>query len=131
MQKNFEKFLRSSFGLEIWSGEKRIFRSKKKGVQGLIKFIKKYNSRFKDLIIFDKIVGQGVALLAAYLKAKAVYGKTGSKLARKTLKKFKIQFCFQKIVPNILNKKGDGLCSSERLSFKKRPKEFYDLVKNS
>jgi len=127
----FEKFLKSSFELEIWSRGKIIFRSKKPGIKGLIDFIKKYGSRFKDLIVFDKIVGQGVALLAAYLKTKEVYGKTGSKLAVKTLKKFKIKFYFKKIVPKILNKKRDNLCPIERLSSKKIPKEFYNLVKKS
>lgn len=131
MKNHFEKFLKSSFGLEIWSAKKIVFRSRKEGIKGLVDFIKKYNYRFKDLIIFDKTLGQGAALLSVYLKVKAVYGKTGSKLAGETLKKFKIKFYFQKIIPNILNKKGDDLCPIEKLSLKKKPKEFYDLIKNN
>ena len=41
IKKEFEKFLKSPFGLEIWSGEKIVFRSKKTGVRGLLDFIKK------------------------------------------------------------------------------------------
>ena len=120
----------SRFGLEVWSGDKALFRSKKEGIEGLVDFIKKYDSRFEGLIIFDKIVGRGAALLAVYLKAKAVYGKTGSKSAGRTLKKAKIKFYFHKTVPNILNKKRTGLCPLEKLSLAKKPKEFYNLVKN-
>lgn len=128
MRRQFEKFLKSSWGLEIWTEEKVIFRSKKSGVKGLLDFIKKYNKRGRGIIIFDKIVGQGAALLAAYLKVKAVYGKTGSKLAAKTLRKFKIKFYFQEICANILNKEKTDLCPLEKLSFSKTPEEFYNSL---
>lgn len=125
MKKEFEKFLKSPFGLEIRSGEKIVFRSKKAGVRGLVEFIKRYGKRFKNLIIFDKIVGQGAALLAAYLSAEKVYGKTGSKLAEKTLKRFKIKIYFKKTVDNILDKKKKDLCPLEKKSFSRTPEEFY------
>lgn len=131
MKDRFEKFLKSSFELEIWSKEEIIFRSKKPGIKGLIDFIKKYDQKFRGLMIFDKIVGQGVALLSIYLKAKEVYGKVGSKLATRTLKKFKIKFYFKKIVPKILNKKKDNSCPIEKLSLNKTPKEFYNSIKKS
>jgi len=131
MKNHFEKFLKSSFGLEIRSKGKIVARSKKAGIKGLVDFIKKHNRRLKDLIIFDKTVGRGVALLSVYLKAKAVYGKTGSKLASKAFKKYKIKFYFNKTIPHILNKKGDGLCPFEKLSLDRKPKEFYSLVKNN
>lgn len=125
MKKQFEKFLATAWGLEVWSGDKIIFRSKKSGVTGLLDFIRKYDRQYKRTVIFDKIVGQGVALLAAYLKVKMVYGRTGSKLAAKKLKKFKIKFYFQKAVPNILNKNKTDLCPFEKLSLNKKPEDFY------
>jgi len=128
MRRQFEKFIKSSWGLEIWCGGKVISRSKKSGVTGLLDFIRKYGRRYKNLVIFDKIVGQGAALLAAYLKVKAVYGKTGSKLAAKTLKRYKIKFYFHKTVTNILNKKKTDLCPFEKLSFSKTPEEFYNFL---
>jgi len=129
MKKQFERFLKTAWGLEVWAGEKMVFRSKKAGVAGLLAFINKYDRKYKNLVIFDKIVGQGVALLAAYLKVKMVYGKTGSKLAAKSLRKYKIKFYFHKTVPNILNKKKIDLCPLEKLSFLKTPKEFYNSFK--
>ena len=94
-----------------------------------MEFISKYDRKFRNLIIFDKIVGQGAALLIIYLKAKEVYGKVGSKLAKKALKKAKIKFHFQETIPNILNKTNDGVCPIEQLSMGKTPKGFYILMK--
>ena len=128
MQQRFERFLKSSWGLEIWLGDRIIFRSKKSGVVGLLDFIKKHGRRHKGIVVFDKVVGQGAALLAAYLKAKEVWGKTGSRLAAKNLKKFKIKFYFKKTVLNILDKQKKDLCPLEKISFQKKPEEFYSFL---
>lgn len=148
IKENFENFIRSDFGLEIWSKEKLIFRSKKEGIKGLSEFItefsrsenegkeenkvlfaKKNKKSAKDLIIFDKKVGNAIALLSVYIGAKEVFGVVGSKSAKKTFKKYKIKFHFLKTILRILNKKGTDICPLEKLSFLKTPKEFYDLVK--
>ncbi len=129
MDKKFEKFIKSDFGLEIYSKEKLIFRSKKEGIIGLLGFIKKKKKSVKDLTIFDKKVGNAVALLSVYIKAKEVFGVVGSKAAGKTFKKFKIKFHFKKTIARILNEKGTDICPLEKLSLLKTPKEFYDLVK--
>jgi len=133
MEKQFEKFLKSPWGLELClpagrQGCKIIFRSKKSGVRGLLDFIIA-GEKCEGMIIFDKIVGQAVALLAAYLKAQEVYGAMGSELAAKALEKHEIKFYFQKIIPNILNRDKTDLCPMEKLSIDKTPKEFYNSLK--
>ena len=139
-EKEFKKFLNSPWGLELWIacppklGERRrgneiIFRSKKSGVRGLLDFINEQRGGQEGIVIFDKIVGQAVAFLAAYLGAKEVYGGTGSELAAKALEKYKIKFYFQKTVPNILNKDKTDLCPMEKLSIAKTPEEFYNSLK--
>jgi len=84
VKQKFEEFLKSSWGLELWLGDKLacppklgelrrgipIFRSKKSGVRGLLDFINERREPCRNLVVFDKIVGRGAALLAAYLKAK-------------------------------------------------------------
>lgn len=130
MKKEFEKFAKGPWGLELWLGTKRVFRSKKSGVRGLLDFINESSKDSKDLVIFDKIVGQAVAFLAAYLKAQEVYGVTGSKLAATALEKFRISFYFQETVPNIMNKDQTDLCPMEKLSFDKSPEEFYNCLVN-
>ena len=125
MKQKFDEFLKSSWGLELWLGNKLIFRSKKAGVAGLLAFIQEHDSKYKNLVVFDKIVGRGAALLAVYLKAKAVYGALGSELAAQALKEFKIEFHFQKTIPNILNRDKTGLCPIEKISLNKNPDQFY------
>ena len=129
MTKEFEKFLKNDFGLEIWHQGKIIFRSKKEGISGLLDFIKKPGRKVRNLIVFDKKVGNAVALICAYLKAKEVYGATGSNPAKKTLKKFKIKFHFSKTIPNILNKDETNICPMEKMSLGNTPAEFLDLLK--
>lgn len=129
MKQKFEEFLKSSWGLELWLGNEIIFRSKKSGVRGLLDFINERGEKHESIVIFDKIVGQAVALLAAYLKAKKVYGGTGSELAAKALEKYKIKFYFQKTVPNILNRDKTDLCPMEKLSINKTPEELYRCFK--
>ncbi len=128
MEKEFKDFEVSDFTLEIRNKKKIIFRSEKEGILGLLDFIKKYGGRFKNLIIFDRVIGNAAALLCVYLKAKEVCGLIGSKAAKKTLKKFKINFYFKKTIPNILNKNKDDLCPLERLSILKTPEEFLDCL---
>jgi len=129
MKKEFEKFVKGKFGLEIRSKNKLIYRSKKENIFGLLEFIKKYGRRSRNLIIFDRKVGNAVALLCAYLKVKEVYGATGSNPAKKTLKKFKIKFHFSKTIPNILNKDETDICPMEKMLLGNTPAEFLDLLK--
>jgi hypothetical protein len=128
VKQKFEKFVKNGWGLELWLGNDLIFRSKKSGVQGLLDFINEQGTDREGIVIFDKIVGQAVSYLAAYLKAGEVYGITGSKLAGKALDKFGIKFHFQNTVPNILNKDGTDLCPMEKRSGGKTPEEFYQSL---
>ena len=151
----FKKFAESQFGLEIrstpletcaghrtqphelrgmfltGSKNKVIFRSKKENIFGLLEFIKKYGRRCQNLIVFDKKIGNAIALLCAYLKVKEVYGFIGSKPAKKTLKKFKIKFYFSKTIPYILNQKGTDICPMEKLSFSKTPEMFLAALRTN
>ena len=126
----FAKFLKSDFGLEIWSDEKVIFHSKRSGLQGLLQFIGKNENSAKDLVIFDKKVGNAAALLCAYVKAKEVFGLVGSETAKETFEKFRIKFYFSKTIPNILNKEETDICPMERMSLGKTPAEFLNLLKS-
>jgi len=129
MEKEFQEFVKNNFGLEIRRKKRIIFRSKDAGIKGFLKFIKKYGRRFENLTVFDKKVGNAVALLSVYIKAKEVFAVIGSRTAQKTLKKFKIKFHFKKTIPRILNIKGNDICPLEKLSHLKTPEEFYELVK--
>ncbi|MBI2042147.1 MAG: DUF1893 domain-containing protein [Candidatus Nealsonbacteria bacterium] len=124
-REEFEKFLNGSFGLEIYLKKKLIFRSKKSGVAGLLDFIRENGNHRKGLVVFDKIVGRGAALLCVYIGTEEIFGKLGSSPAAEVLNSHKIRFHFQETVASILNKNQTDICPIEKLSFKKTPEEFY------
>jgi hypothetical protein len=128
MGKEFEEFFKSDFTLQIFSENKIIFQSKKKGVSGLVDFIGKYGRENKEIVIFDKVVGNAAALLFAFLEAKEVFSQIGSQSAEKTLKEFKIKYHFKKTIVNILDKDESDLCPFEKLSLGKSPEEFYECL---
>jgi len=128
MDELFEKFTKGDFLLEIWNADKNIFQSKERGVKGLLEFIKTKENNFNNLIVFDTKIGNAAALLCVYIKAKKVYSVIGSSVAEETLKKYGIEFYFQKIIPNILNKEETDICPLEKLSFSKTPEEFLNCL---
>lgn len=129
IKKNFEIFSGGPYELEIWSDDKIIFQSDRQGLGGLVEYIERYNHKFKQLVIFDKKAGRGMALLSSYLNAKMVFANIGSESGKDIFEEAKIDFEFKETVPRILNKKGDALCPIEQLSLEKQPEEFYKLLK--
>ena len=128
MNKRFEEFAKSSLELEIWSREEIIYQSEKSGVAGLLDFIAENGNNRSDLVVFDKIVGRGAALLAAYIGAKEIFGVMGSELAIGCLKELKISFHFNGVVDKILNKDKSDMCPIEKMSLGMGPEAFYRLL---
>lgn len=83
-----------------------------------------------EIIIFDKVIGNAVALLSVKAGSKAVYSPLGSSLAVKTLRNYGIRYQFIQTVPYIQNRNQDDMCPMEKLSINKSPEEFYPIVKH-
>lgn len=77
-----------------------------------------YNER-KELLegaeVADKIIGKGAAALMALGKVSEIITDTISAPALSLLKGCGIPVSFQTVVPNIINRRGDGLCPVETL----------------
>jgi hypothetical protein len=126
-------FAKGKWDLEILSDGEITYQSGEPGIKPVIDFIKKsgtslLSAQEKNLIIYDKIVGQAVALLFVLLKVKKVYGIIGSKKAEEVLKKSFIPHLFLQTVPYITNRDKTGPCPFEKLSEGKSPEEFWELV---
>jgi hypothetical protein len=130
MMKEFESFKKGKMGLEIWSDKDVLFSSKKSGLGGLLEFIDKKDDRSHNLVIFDKKVGNAVALICVWLKAKEVYGVVGSESAGETLKDNKIKFNFLKTISCMMNKDNTDLCPMEKLSLGKNADDFLSLLRD-
>lgn len=131
------EFEKGDMDLKVLSGSQVIFQSDEKGITSVVRFVKELRRDSEDLVIFDRVVGQAVALLFIYLsgessqegaKVKKVLGVTGSAKAEEVLKRYEISFHFLKTIPYIANREKTGPCPFEKLSEGKTPEEFWKIA---
>jgi len=99
--RSFQKFLMSSDSLRAYEASKIIFTSDKSGLIPLLEYINKLSSYHQQVKIFDKITGNGAALLSVLANCEKVYSPLGSQLATSTLDKYDISYHIEYIVPYI------------------------------
>jgi len=126
-------FARGKWDLQVFKEGEIIYQSDESGIKPVVDFIKKsgtplLSAQEKNLIIYDKIVGQAVALLFVLLKVKKMYGVIGSRKAEEVLKKHQIPYLFLKTVPYITNRDKSGPCPFEEMAEGKSPEEFWKLA---
>ena len=93
--------------------EKEIYYSTKRGVKPLLDFLYTHKD-FSDFSCADKTVGGGAAHLYALLKVKAVWADVISERGIDVLEKNNIILNYEKRVPFIINRQGDGQCPVEK-----------------
>ena len=126
----FNEFLMSGNTIWVYKGDRRLFTSNQRGILPLLEYIETLAPYNTEIIIFDKVVGNAVALLSVTAGSKAVYSPLGSSLAVKTLRNYGIRYQFIQTVPYIQNRNQDDMCPMEKLSINKSPEEFYPIVKH-
>ena len=68
---------------------------------------------FSGFSAADKVVGRATAYLYQLLGVKAVYAQVMSESALAVLDRAGIKASYEKLVPNIINRRGDGICPFE------------------
>jgi hypothetical protein len=121
-------FLDSDDTLRIYRDEALIYKSEKDRLLPLMEYLGE-NSVKEPVIIFDKVMGNGAALLAVKANAREVYSPLGSKLGIETLEKHRRKYHLEKVVPYIMRPDGKEMCPMEKLSIGKEPEEFYNEMK--
>jgi len=122
----FSEFLASSDTLRVYSRDKLIFVSSKDGLLSLLEYISKFSYYRGDITVFDRVVGNAVALLLARVSCREVYSPLTSELAVKTLLHFGIGYHITETVPHIRGRGQESMCPMEKLSLNKSPEEFYE-----
>jgi len=125
----FKAFLDSDDTLRIYNGNRLIFSSKKDRLLPLMDYIGKNESGQEPVVVYDKVMGNGAALLCVKAKAKEVYSPLGSEPAVKTLDRQGIRHHLTKTVPFIMRDDGKGMCPMEELSIGKEAEEFYRAMR--
>ncbi|OPX37754.1 MAG: hypothetical protein B1H13_12345 [Desulfobacteraceae bacterium 4484_190.3] len=127
----FGLFLKSEDTLWISSENDVIFQSRKKGIEPLIDYINQHSPCINEVIVCDRVVGNAAALLLKVACCKMLYASIGSEIAVETLNRLGIPCRFLKMVPYIINRKGDGMCPFEKASIGKSPDEFLEYQTKS
>lgn len=109
---------------------KDVVPSADRGVKPLLQLLesgKCYNGYFAC----DKVVGSAAAYLYVLLGIREVYALTLSENARAVFEKYAIAFYYETLVPNIINRKGDGLCPMEQATLSaSSPEDALRRIKN-
>lgn len=121
----FARFVSSSDTFRVYHQGKLIFKSKKERLSPLLEYIDGFVPRVRDVVIFDRIVGNAAALLLQKAFCREIYSPLGSEIAVQTLSEQGIKYHFSRTVPYILNEAGDDICPMEKLSLGKNPEEFF------
>ncbi len=89
----------------------------REGVGELIQAADALGDAARGAALADKIAGKAVAMIARAARIRAVYSPLVSQAARDTLAIDHIALEYDRLVPLILNKRNDGPCPMERLTF--------------
>jgi len=125
----YDAFLKSGNSLQVYEGDKLLFASNKDLLAPLMEYIEVMSPSHRNVVIFDKIVGNAAALLCVLANCKEAYSPLGSELAIRTLKEHGISYHLTKIVPYIQKPGLTEICPMEKLSIGKKPEEFYQAVR--
>lgn len=125
-----QKLKEMGLSLVVVKGGKIIFKSSLQGLAGLIEAIERLSKSAYYSSVADKIVGKAAALLIAYLRASEVYAVTMSRSGLDTLAKHHIRVEYERLVPEIMNRRGDDLCPFEKITLNVEvPEEAYIKIK--
>ena len=86
-----------------------------KGVSDLFQLLNGDDNMLEESRIADKVVGKGAAALMILGKVREVYAGTISEPALEMLRSYGVPVSYGQLVPNIINRKGDGICPVETL----------------
>jgi len=123
-----DEFAAGPDSLRIYRGERLIFRSGKDGLRPLMEYIDTVADKASGVTVYDRITGNGAALLCVLARADCVYSLLGSDLASRTLEAYNVKYHFQKSVPFIEGRQGRGMCPMEVASRDKSPESFYEVM---
>jgi len=126
---SFEEFVSSNDTLRVYEDGRLLFSSSKDRVVPLLEYIDQFAANHRQVVIFDKIMGNAAALLSVKANSQEVYSPLGSQLAIKTLEQYNIRYYLTRVVPYIQKPNGEDMCPMERLSIDKDPEEFYQVIK--
>jgi len=93
-----------------------LFETKKPGISGFLQVIEKLDKNLVASAVADKIIGVAAATLCVYSSVSSVFAQIISDEGIRVLKDNKIEYLFEKKIPNILNRNKNDVCPFEKLA---------------
>jgi len=125
----FDDFMASSDSLRVYHSRKLIFSSTRETLLPLVEYLDGCRSYRRQVVIYDKIVGNAAALLSVLANCREIYSPLGSQLAVATLGRYCVAYHLAEIIPYIRKSDSPSMCLMEKLSIGMEPEEFYTRVK--
>jgi len=111
----------------VKEGEEHI--SNDKGIAPILKILDQTPDFLKGAFVADKVIGKAAALLLRYAGVERLYTHTLSQLAVQVLDDSFMTYEYDQLVPNIINRTGDGMCPMEQKVLNiSDPAEAYKLL---
>jgi hypothetical protein len=123
-----EEFASSPDSLRVYWGGSLIYSSRKDGLLPLMEYLGTVARNYRAVTVFDRIAGNGAALLCVVAGVAAVYSPLGSILASRTLEEYNIKHYFSRVVPYIEGRRGQGMCPIEVASQGQSPESFCKVM---
>ena len=115
MDKNIVNILHDENCSCVIANSQGVFRYYQKGILDLYELYTDHPDRLAGASIADKVVGKGAAALMITGGIKALYTDVISRPALQLLESAHIEVEYGRCVPNIINRKGTGICPVESL----------------
>lgn len=120
----------ASLGLVIVKNREVLFETSASGILGLLTAIERIGKNLKGSALADRIVGEAAAQLCVYSHVHEVYAIVLSQCGKDVLKKNRIRFEYENIVPHILNMRKTDFCPFEKIvSGSATPQEAYERLR--
>ena len=111
-------------------GGGKVYTSNDRGVKPLVRFLESGDIP-AGFSAADKVVGRATAWLYVLLRVREVYSQIISRHAVEVLECHGIRVVYDKLVPSIINRKGDGICPFEAAVMElDDPDRAYEAIMN-
>lgn len=84
-----------------------------RGIAPMMNLLQEDEASLSDACVADRVIGRAAAFLLLKGRAAKLYAKVISRHALDILEKSQIEVVYDKCVPYIVNRKGDGMCPME------------------
>lgn len=119
------------FSCIILKNNKIIHNINGRGIKPLLSLYENNKTDLNNSFVLDRVIGKAAAKLIIDAQVKYIYGYVMSKNAIVELEKNNIEFEYEILIDNILNKDGTDLCPMEKIALQNNDtQEMINEIKN-